>query len=198
MAQNQPFNFTLEELGLTPEILQERVVEMVTASLTTSIECDEDGNEIESRSPFIRAMQSQVKALVDAKVQAIAERDLLPRIDSFIENIVLQQTNQWGEKNGKSVTFIEYLVQRADAYLKEPTDWHGRAKGEPGTDYNWSAKTTRLVALIERNLAHSIQAALETALKNINASVAGGLEQAIKIQLDQVVKNIKVVAVAGR
>lgn len=195
----EQLNFTLEQFGLTPEVLGDRVVEIVARQLTTSIDHDENGDEVETRSPFIRGMQDQVKKLVDAKVQEIAERDLLPRITEMVETIVLQRSNEWGEKRGASMSFVEYLTARADAYLREPTDSSGRAKGEPGASaYDWRATTTRLAGLIDRHLHYSIATAMEAALKDLNKTIVGGLEGVVREQLQQIAGKIKIVSTEGR
>lgn len=194
----QQLNISLDQLGLTPEALADRVVELLAEQLTTSLHSDDEGNPVHRESPFIREMQVQVKKAVDAKVQSLAEKHILPRIEEMLTGIVLQKTNDWGEKKGDPVTLVEYLVERADAYLREPTDHWGKARGEPGTDYNWKASTTRIAGLIDKHLSFTIDSAMKKALAEVNASIVGGLEAAVKIQLGKITEQIKVVSTNAR
>ena len=89
---------------------------------------------------------------------------------------------------------MEYLVERGDAYLREPTDHWGKARGEPGTDYNWKASTTRIAGLIDKHLSFAIDSAMKKALAEVNASIVGGLEAAVKIQLAKITENFKIVS----
>ena len=191
MSNKLPLNLSLEELGLTAESLADRVVEAVTRQLTTSIDHDEDGIECESRSPFIRAMQEQIRKAVDAKVQEIAERDLLPKIGQHIESMTLQTTNQWGQKTGKPMTFIEYLTAKAEAYLTEQVDYEGKGKGQRD-GYSWKGTQTRLTHIIHGHLHYSIERAMKEAVDGANKVIVGGLEAAVKVKLGEIASALKV------
>ena len=93
----QQLNISLDQLGLTQEALADRVVGLVAEQLTTSLHFDEDGRDVHRESPFVREMQAQIKKAVDAKVQSLAEKHILPRIEEMLSGIVLQKTNDWVE-----------------------------------------------------------------------------------------------------
>lgn len=185
--------FDLKSIGLTQEELQCRVVDAITDQILTSRFEDEEGRETERQSKFKEDLKKQAKDAIDAKVREIGERFVAPKISELIETITLQETNKWGEKTGGDpVTFIEYLVKRAEEYIKEPVNSSGKSKSEG--DYNWSKHTTRITHLVSSHLQFSIQAAMEKALKDANSSFVGGLEAAVKMALQQAQVNLKVKA----
>jgi len=182
---------TLESLGFTKEDLQERLVGHLAAQILSGKTYDEDGNEEYEDSQFKRKLEERLKQHMTDRVNAIAEARLLPHVTSIMENLVLQTTNKWGEKKGQPVTFIEYLVQRAEAYIQEEVNYQGKSKAEADS-YNWSKNTTRIAYMINAHLQYNIEIAMKKALQTANASIAEGIEKAVKIQLEQIVNSVKV------
>lgn len=90
----------------------------------------------------------------------------------------------WGEKIGESFTFTEYLVKRAEKYMIEPLDRHGKTKEQEG--YSWRKYSTRITYLIEKYLQSSIERAMQDAMAVANKSIAVGLEQAVKDAIKEV------------
>jgi hypothetical protein len=107
-----------------------------------------------------------------------------------LEALTLQETNRWGEKVGKPVTFIEYLVHRAHAYITEEVDHYGKSKAE-SNDHYWRGSQTRITHLIHQHLQYNIQTAMERVLKDANSQIATGIAEAVKIQLQQLLEKIK-------
>lgn len=182
---------TIEALGLSKEELADRIVERAAARLLEAIVSDEDGNGVEVPTTFARAMEQQIKYKVDEAIDKIAGKHVLPNVASYVENLSLQATNQWGETSGKKVTFIEYLVQRAEAYLQEPVNFQGTAKRD-GDSYGWRGAQTRVSHLVEKHLQYSIETAMKEALKTANASIVDGLETAVKMKLAEIGAKLKV------
>ena len=185
---------SIEELGITREELVERVVERVCHSLLTAYESDEDGNPALVASQFNKTLQQTVKKQADEKISAIAEAHILPQVTNFVEGLVLQETNKWGEKTGKALTFIEYLTSRAEAYMKEQVSHDGKSKDEADL-YGWSGKQTRITYLVHKHLQYSIETAMKEAMKNANSLIAAGIQETVKIQLEQVAKTIRVAVI---
>lgn len=181
---------TLESLGFTKNDLQERVIDRLCGQILSGKEYDEDGNEEYADSQFKKKLEERLRAHITETVNAIAEKHVLPNVTSYIENLVLQTTNQWGEKKGAPVSFIEYLVQRTEAYIQEDVDYQGKSKGHDS--YNWSKNTTRISYLINAHLQYNIENAVKTALQTANAAIAGGIEKAVKMKLEEVVGTLKV------
>lgn len=182
---------SLESLGFTKEDLQERVVEQICAQVLAGKTYDEDGNEEWVDSRFKQKIDERVKAQIEASIAAMAEKHVLPNVAQYVENLTLQQTNQWGEAKGKKVTFLEYLVQRAEAYIQEQVDYDGKSKSEKDS-YNWTGRTTRIAYLVNAHLHYHIETAMKEALKNANSVIVGGLEAAAKAGLQQALAGLKV------
>lgn len=190
-------NLTLESLGLSQEDIQERVIERLCEQVLSGKTYDEDGNEEWVDSQFKRKLDERIKAQVEASISAMAEKHVLPNVSQYVENLMLQETNKWGEKKGSSVTFVEYLVQRAEAYIQEQVDYDGKSKSEKDS-YNWSGRTTRIAYLVNAHLHYHIETAMKEALKNANSVIVGGIEAAAKAGLQQALAGLKVAVQTAR
>lgn len=184
-------SLTLESLGFTKDELQQRVVDQLCESILSGKAYDEDGNEHYDDSQFKKQLEERLRKHINETVNAIAEKHVLPNVTQYIENLCLQQTNKWGEKTGKPVTFIEYLVARAEAYIGEDVNHEGKSKDEKDS-YNWSKNTTRIAYLINSHLQYSISVMVKNAMDGMNKSIVGGIEKAVKIQLEQTLGKLQI------
>ena len=182
---------TLKALGLTSDDIMERVVERVTDRLLESRYFDEDGDEGSAPSQFATAMQSHIKAKIDEAVANIAGRHVLPNVATYVENLTLQETNRWGEKTGTALTFVEYLVQRAEAYLQEKVDYDGNVQSESRGSY-WKGTQTRIAHLVHKHLHYSIETAMKRAIENANAVIVKGLQATVEIKLREIADGLSV------
>lgn len=181
----------LQALGFTQGELQQRVVDQVVERVLTGIYFDEDGDEVERSSKFSQAIQAKVKVKIDETITALAEKYLLPNVSSYIENMLLQQTNQWGEKKGTSVTFVEYLIGRAEIYITEKVDSNGNDKAASNSSY-WNGNQTRITYLVEKHLHHSIETAMKESMKTALGSIAIGLHETCRLKLNEIAAAMKV------
>lgn len=166
----------LEQIGLTPEMVLDRLTEKMLERYG-----DPDGMEHD----FENRIEAAVKNQSDEQIAAIFDRSIIPTIKERIDGIVLQATNAWGEPKQPPLTLTEYMVQRIDAYIREPVNYQGKAKRE--TDgYSWSEKGTRITHLIHEHLQFHIEKAVEKALGEVNSSVRKGLQEAVNIALKSV------------
>lgn len=166
----------LAELGIsTDDILEKLVVKLCAEMLE-----DESGYA----TKFQNRLEEGVKGHVDKVLDKALTDHILPKITEMTEGLCLQETNRWGEKKGTKLTFIEYLTQRADAYLREEVDYNGKTKGPDS--FLWAAKGTRISYLIHEHLDYSIKRAMEQALGEVNSSVRKGLEEAVKLAIASV------------
>jgi len=183
--------FDLKSIGLTQEELQARVVASITDQILTTRFSDEDGYEDQRQSKFMDDLKKLAKDGIDAKVREIADNFVVPQISELVETISLQATNTWGEKTGEGpVTFIEYLIKRADDYMKEQVNYNGKTRAEDS--YSWTPKSTRIVHLVNSHLQFSIETAMKKALSDANKSIAGGLEAAVKMALQEAQAKLQV------
>lgn len=169
---------TLESLGLTRDDICDRVVDRL---------CGELG----SYEDFEGQVQGKVREAVDAAVSKMADEHILPNVHQYLENLCLQETNRWGEAKGKPVTFIEYLVQRAEAWMTEKVDYQGKAKTERDS-YSWRENGTRVEFMIHEHLQYSISTAMKQALADANKTIVGGLQEAVKVKLNEIARKLKV------
>lgn len=184
-------NVTLESIGISKDELAKRIVDKCADSIMHEQIGVNDAGEIEiGNSGFARAMRQRIVSEIDRRVAEIAEAKVLPMVAEMVENVSLQATNQWGEKKGAPVTFVEYLVQRADAYLREEVSFDGKVRGQDS--YSWKAAGTRVAVMIHQHLHYSVETAMKNALAVANSSIIGGLEAAVKIKLKEIGDSLKV------
>jgi hypothetical protein len=180
----------LKALGISKQEIEDRVVNAVSEAILSDVGYDGEGEETFGDSAFHKKTKELIQKRIDAAVFALAERHVLPNVTSHIENLVIQQTNTWGEKVGNPVTFIEYLTQRADAYMREEVNFEGKTKGQDS--YQWRPAGTRIATMIDKHLQYSIESAMKKALENANSSIIGGINNAVKIKLAEVAKQFMV------
>lgn len=181
-----------KELGLTNDDLVERVVAKCVDRVMESAGYDEDGESEAVPSTFARKLHDAVKKRIDAAVEKIAAKHVLPNVTTYLEQLELKATNQWGEARGPAVTFVEYLVQRAEHYMTEKVDHSGKAKDDAGNYGSWSGSQTRIAYLIHQHLQYSIETAMKQVLKDGNAILIEGLEKTCKAKLEEIAKQLKV------
>ena len=185
--------FTIEDLGLSQEELGNRVVERAVNMFLRDVSCNEDEQEYDAGpSSFASAMQERIRTKIDESIDSIAGKHVMPNMKALIESFCLQATNQWGDKTGSKMTFTEYLVKRAEAYMAEPVDYEGKTKAESRGYSGWSASGTRVADLVDKHLHYAISRAMEQALESANESIAGGLEEAVKVALRNATAKLKV------
>lgn len=172
------------DLGISTEDLREQVVERAAQNVAQSI--------LEGYDDYLRPIRETVQATVKEAADKLAEETLRPLVTDGIEALVLQKTNQWGEKQGEPVTFREYMVQRAEAYLREPVNYEGKGKGEVSYGYDFKGTQTRLTHMIHKHLHYSIENAMKQAMANANSQIAKGLEETAKMKLSEIAAKLKV------
>jgi len=189
---------TIESLGISKDDIAERVVDRVVDQLLHNLDdTDEDGTPTGARSQFQDQMRARIKEKIDSAVDEVAAKHILPNITAYLESLVMQETNAWGEKKGAPVTFIEYLTQRAEVFMVEPVDHEGKSKRE-NTWGSWSQKGTRVAWMMDKHLQYSIEHAMKAALANANSQIAGGIAETVKLKLNEVVAGLKVSASVGK
>lgn len=183
----------LAALGISRDEIVEKLIERCADSIMQADYYNEDGEKFRARTDVETRIVDLCRKRVDEKVQAIAEQHILPFVSERVENMYLQQTNKWGEKIGEPITFIEYLVKRADTYLTEPVNYEGKGKEEAG-GYSWSGTQSRITHMINKHLHYSIETAMKNAVVQVNAALAKGLQETVRMKIDEIVSALKVVA----
>ena len=182
----------LADLGFTKEELQERVVEQCCRLVLEGTFADEEGGEFTDDSKFAKTLKERVKQQIDDTINALAEKHVLPNVSAYIENLTLQQTTKWGEKQGEPVTFIEYLTQRAEAYMQEQVNYEGKSKEEcSSSGWSWKGTQTRLAHLIDKHLHYSIENAMKGALSIVTSNISKGIEETVRLKLSELSAQLK-------
>ncbi|MFA5943215.1 MAG: hypothetical protein WC876_01975 [Candidatus Thermoplasmatota archaeon] len=184
-------DLNLEALGFTKDEVLAKVVEAVARSVMESTVLDEDGEEGTMPSTFARSLKEKVQERIDSAVSAVVEKHILPNAEQHIERVTLQKTTQWGEKVGQPVTFLEYLTSRAESYLTEPVSFEGKSKSE-SKGYSWSGTQSRITHMVHQHLHYSVEAAMKNALSVATSALSQGINDTVKMKLDEVVKQIQV------
>ncbi len=172
-------------MGCTEQEIAEKMLGQAVEQIL-GVDCDGD---FDGKS-FHTQMQNRIQDTLDAQVAKIGEEKILPQIIGMTENLILQETNRWGEKKGQPVTFTEYMVQQVDHWIREEVNHAGKTKAEDS--YGWRKNTTRIAYMIHEHLQYNISTAVKKALGDLNASVAGGLQKAVMIQIEQTLGQLKI------
>jgi hypothetical protein len=172
----------LNELGLTQEDLQQRVVDRLCDRLLSREMAGEEGDIYLGDSNLKHLLDKAIQQRIDAAMNAVADKYILPNATQRIESLMLQETNQWGEKKGQPLSFTEYLIKRADAYMQEKVNYEGKSKDE-ANGYSWDGKQTRLTYIMHRHIQHHIGIAMKEMLGGGLEQLGKALEQTCQLQM---------------
>ena len=188
---------TLEALGISKEELAERIIESAVDQLLSSTGFNpETEEEVRYESRFKREVEARVQKAVDAKIAALAETHVLPRVGEMIEAADMRRTNRYGEPTSPSMTFKEYIAHRADVYMTEDVDYHGNSKADleakNESTYSWRSCGPRLTVLMRSYIRDSLEKQAKAAIADVNKVIAKNIEQAAKDAITAAATNLKV------
>lgn len=176
---------TLKALGISPEELGQRIVDQAVEALlnTTGFNPDtEEETHYESR--FKREIEARVQKVVDQKIAALAAVHILPRVGEMIEQADMRRTNGYGEAKSPPMTFKEYIAYRAEVYMTEDVDYHGKSKADlearNESTYNWRSCGPRLTVLMRNYIRDSLEKQATAAITDVNKVIAKNIEQAAR------------------
>jgi microcompartment protein CcmL/EutN len=161
------------DLGLTTAEIREQVIERAAEKLRDSIDTGDYSH-----------LDKVVKEATDKAVTRYMDAVIVPRVEKEISTITFQATNKWGESRGKALTFREYLIERAEAWITEEVNYEGKPKGT--NSYSWKPYQTRVAHMVHEHLHFEIKRAIETMLKTANAKLVEGIEKTVKIKLAEI------------
>lgn len=182
---------TLEALGISAEDLAERIIDQAVERLLATTGYDEDGDETSHASRFKREIEKRVQAAVDQKIAALAAEHVIPRVGEMIEQADMRQTNRYGEPVSPPMTFKEYIANRAQVYMTEDVDYHGKSKAE-GDSYNWRSHGPRLTVLMRTYIQETLEKHAKAAVNDVNKVIAQNIEKAAKDAITAASSAIKV------
>lgn len=194
----------LAAVGITRDELLTRVVERITNEvMLKEMQGEEEGARYSysADSDIAEVLNVHVKAAIDERVSALAQQFVIPQVGVLIENFKVQKTNEWGEARGGAQTFVEYLTARADAYMREPVDSDGRSEQEAksrGNSWYGNKNKPRLSYMIDKHLQFHIEQAMTAMLRDLNSTVAKGLNEMVQGTITELLGKIKVGVTVGR
>jgi hypothetical protein len=184
----------LKDLGLTKEEIFDAVVNKVASELLRQPvkSVDEDGEEYDDfeSTPYHKELRKHIKTAIDSSIQTVVDTHVLPRAEEKIESIVIQKTNSYGEPKGEPLSFVEYLTKRAEEFMLEGVDYQGKPKGTDS--YGWRKNGTRIAYMIDQHLQYHIENWAKTALAEANKAIVGGLNDAVRTKLQEIVSKLKI------
>jgi hypothetical protein len=179
-------NLDLAAIGLTPEDLQDRVVECLTNKLYLDTFADDEGN-ICGRPKA--KLDEHVNKLINNALAQYAEKTLTPAITSGMACLIIHNTNEYGEKKGPPLTLTEYVTKAADNYLREQVNHEGKAKSQGSYDsYNWKPESSRAFWLLNKSIQENVNVQINAALATVNTEVASAVSTAVKAQIEKIQK----------
>ncbi len=180
----------IESLGITKADLINRIVE-------AAVEHVLDGHDAGDR--VVRRVQEKITDQVNAAVEEIGDKQVLPLMVAKIDTLAMQVTTGWGEKIGKPVTFREYMQQRAEKYMTEEVNYEGMDAAECRSRSNsFNKSQTRIAHMVNKHLHYEIEIAMKDALKAANSQIAAGIQETVKIKLAEIAASIKTTVTVGR
>ncbi len=184
----------LEDLGITKEEMQERIINKVCDDLLSSYQYDSSDNvEYHVDSEFFKSLNKQVKTTVEAHISKLYEEILVPHINKKIDDLKIKETNKWGEPIKKELTFVEYITERFEKYISEPVNISGETKTESSSDYWKATKDTKLSWMLNKKINTELELTLKKLVENSTTYINDNIITLVKSNLEEISKKIKVV-----
>ena len=151
-------------------------------------------NDVEVRyaSKFQKEISARIQKAVDAKIAALAEVHLVPRVGEMIERANMVKTNQYGEAKSPPMTFKEYIAHRAEEYMAESVDSGGKSKAEANDYHNWRADGPRLTVLMKTYIRETLDNHAKAALSDVNKAIAMNIQKAASEAIAKAAAALKV------
>jgi hypothetical protein len=181
-------NLNLTDIGLTPETLQQRVVESIVDSILHDRYTDEDGNVSTSyTSRFKEAANKEIVKATDAAVAKMVTDYMATNIETVLATTIFAPTNGYGEPKGVPRSFREYIVNQITEYMNEQVDEKGAPKPK-GYSYNWKSECTRAMWMVDACVKKNLQDAIRETLASANASIAESITETVRKETEKLKK----------
>jgi len=183
----------VSDLGLTPEILRDAVIERAAKMLIDRNDADFDedygwANSIQAKVD--KMIADRIQTASQEAVDAAIAKHASPFIEGEIEKVVFLRTNEWGERKGAPKTFREFLIDRVEQYIVEPVNYDGKTKAQDG--YNFRQSSTRIAYMVDKHLHYEVEKAMKAAFTDLNSKVSEGLLGAVRLSLKAALDSLKV------
>jgi hypothetical protein len=165
----------LQTIGLTQDDLKDRIIDQACEELLRGKGADEDRFE----STLARALGSKIEKRIAATADAFVDKTVGPHVAKYIDQTLLQPTDNWGNNKGTPKTFAEYVIERFNAYLKERVTPSGQTAGyrENTVERGAWLVTQHISAAIDKIIKDSIGTAVATIKDGIDGQIKSVLER---------------------
>ena len=182
-----------EQLGMTEEALGDRIVNQIVSEVLRKKESDpEDGYEYEADSEFAKSLRQRVRDEITAHIDRVAQESMAPKVEDYLKDFAIRQTNRYGEQKGEPLTVTEFIAAECERWVNEPVDFDGKTKDQAYDKYRFTGKTTRLGFMIHKYLHYTIEGVMKDAIDNANSKLVQALEETAKMQLARIAKTLSV------
>ncbi len=184
---------TLEQLGLSVDGVRDVIVNKVSEELFEQLS-RENGEDLESR--ILEIVRKRTVTLMAERIDKVIGEAIEPRINDIVDNLVFQETNNWGEPKKPAMSLREKALHLAEQWMSEPVNYNGETK--KNDSYNWRKDSTRIIHMVEKRIQFTIEEAVKSAVADLNSKVAGGIADAVKHTMTEMLNKTKVTATLPR
>lgn len=180
---------TLALIGMTREEFREVIIDRAVSNIDRYFG-NEDWADTGGHKHSITA---HIRGTVQKCVDAYMVKNIDPIVKEKIETIVFEATNRWGERieGAPKKTFREFLIDRAEKFLREEVDYEGKTREDKHGSY-WTKSQSRVSHLVHQYLHYKVESAMKDAVKNANTVIVAGIEETVRIKLAEVAAALKV------
>jgi DNA replication initiation complex subunit (GINS family) len=186
-------SLTLEQLGLTTDGIREIVIDKISANVVDNIMSD-GGEELEAR--VLKTVRERTENIIEERIDKVIGEAIEPRVADLVDNLVFQETNNWGEPKKPPMSLREKALHLAEQWMSEPVNYQGQTKKQES--YNWRGDSTRIIHMVEKRIQFTIDEAVKAAVADLNSKVAGGIAAAVKQTMTEVLNKTKVMVTPPR
>jgi hypothetical protein len=116
---------TAEDIGLSQDEVQSRVVEAIADQIVTTASCDDEGNVHKRRASFVTRMENTVESVIRQRAEKLIDSQLEAVIDKILSS-GFQPVDSYGEPKGEKTTLRDMIKKKAEAFLSERVDKNGK------------------------------------------------------------------------
>jgi macrodomain Ter protein organizer (MatP/YcbG family) len=178
-------DFNLDDLGLTKEVLEERIIASITSRILKDSYFDEDDIECSRNNKLYDKLQKEFESIIDKKIAALIEEQFKDKIESHIEKMVFKVTNFYGEDKASPMSIREHINKHINDTLLEKVDRNGRTERDR---YNFDSKSAipRINKLFSDCVDINIKTAVQSVLVDANKRLKDSLEETIKQKIAEI------------
>lgn len=167
----------IEQLGITKEDIEKKVVEAVVDDLHLNYD------------HLISDAVEQVKAFAKKSLEEGIEKQCTEAIgndtEAFLASIKFAEHTRWGDRIGSEKSLKEYAVDYATKWLTDRVDAYGKPS-------NSGSASPRLVRIINSHLKSSLEQKIDKIMSNAHEHFGQSLKEVLENRINEIVSRMKV------